>query len=127
MSPKRASLPGKDALFGGGGEARSERAVPGAQEGGEPESARQSEERQEKGREAGQVAGVEVGAEEEEAASRHVQMCVWVDPEVAEEVDRARARLLMEHGVKVTKSEIVEAVLRPVLSDTESVLRLVRG
>lgn len=122
MSPKRAALPGKDALFGGRGEGRREPAVAEVEESREPVSATVKTEAAEQAREADPLtAGAAPGAEPE---TRHVQMCVWVDPEVAEEVDRARARLLMEHGVKVTKSQIVEAILRPVLPETEAVLRL---
>lgn len=114
MSPKRAALPGKDALFGPApAEAPAASPAPALEPAPAPPP----------------PASVPAAAPGPVAppvpeASRHVQLCVWIAPEVADEVDRARARLLMDHGIKVTKSEIVEAVLAPVLPDLETLRHL---
>ena len=130
MSPKRAVLPGKDLLFnqraaGPGGTALSTGAAPVLSPvQPEPEEAWP-------GPGGTGVSPVLAPAPEPAVApepsvdlSRHVQLCVWVDPAVAHEVDRARARLLMEEGLKVTKSQIVEALLRPGLADLDALVRL---
>ena len=111
MSPKRAALPGKDALFGPAPEEPVAVPVPAD---AEPPPVPQAA-----------PAPVAVGpASVPIASSRHVQLCVWIAPEVAGEVDRARAHLLLELGVRATKSEIVEAVLAPALPDLETLCRL---
>lgn len=51
--------------------------------------------------------------------SKHVQVCVWLDPAVANAIEEAKALLLVEHGLKTTKSRIVEVALRQVLGDRE--------
>ena len=110
MSPKRAALPGKDALFGSGVEGQGSRVA---------ETATASEELP--------VAPPIPDSPAITAAPGHVQLCVWIAPEVADEVDRARARLLMDRGIKVTKSQIVEALLAPGLLDLEDLVRRLTG
>ena len=133
MSAKRATLPGKDALFGvSSPEPRV--TPPPAQVRPEPAPDPPAEVAVEPvavapvpvtaASEAAPGASVAVGERPEAPKSAHVQLCVWVAPEVANEVDRARARLFMEHGLKATKSQIVEAILRPQLPDLDALVRL---
>jgi hypothetical protein len=127
VSPKRAVLPGKDLLF------NQRAAAPVAEVEAPPPGPGGTGVSPVVSAPAATPVALEVVAlepppvtvpEAGEDPTRHVQLCVWVDPAVAHEVDRARARLLMEEGVKVTKSQIVEALLRPGLADLTALVRL---
>ena len=121
MSAKRAVLPGKDLLFN----QRAPEPEPAAEPAPGP-VALEVVALEPAAAPAGVAPGPAAVAPAPEVAdtARHVQLCVWVDPAVAHEVDRARARLLMDYGVKVTKSQIVEALLRPRLTDVEALVQL---
>ena len=116
MSPKRAALPGKDALFGPPEVARAESPL--------DRTGSLASEVTPVGDPSSPVLATPNSRVATPEVSRHVQLCVWIAPQVADEVDRARARLLMEHGMKVTKSEIVEAILSPALPDLDTLCRL---
>ena len=129
MSPKRAALPGKDALFGPLEPSRNA----GSESQATPAEGAPAAERVLEPSLPASAAAVTVDPRAPAAAEsrpstsdRHLQLCVWVAPQVAHEVDRARARLLMEQGLKVTKSQIVEAILRPVLTDMDTLVRLLK-
>jgi hypothetical protein len=136
---KRAKLPGKDILFGGpaqDGPAESvvedapASAAEGAEEPPEPVAAvaegakaarattrRAGAERRADGEGQAHARRPAEGAESGGEAARHVQLCAWIDPAINDELDRLRARLLIDRGAKVTKSQVVEFALREALSD----------
>ena len=111
MSPRRARLPGKEALFGGLAEPQPQPAE-GSTSADTPTD-----------NEVNQETGKPVNMER----VKHVQVCVWLDPKVAHSIEQVKAQLLVEHGIKTTKSKIVEVALRHVLSDEDLLLSLLEA
>lgn len=109
MSPRRARLPGKEALFG---------APTGLQQTSEETPS------QPVNMSTGSEVDMLTGKPATRSTIKHVQVCVWLDPKVAHAIEQVKAQLLVEHEIKMTKSELVELALRHVLSNEELVLSL---
>lgn len=77
--------------------------------------------------ETGELVDMETGNTVDRSTGRHVQVCVWLDPAVANAIEETKALLLVENGIKTTKSRIVEVALRQVLSDRDLLRSLLEG